>query len=201
MKRFFSDGETRRSSRLPDETRKFENTEDTFACRFYHRLSGPSPCERGFKTFRVRLYDAFARSIPLAPFTVSIGGRAFTPLANADAEGFILLSDVEVPANCVIRWGFPPSDDGEPQLLFDRKIFLVSKEDLNPELARQKLNNLGYHEDDDSANVLGFQLDFGHLADPSLEPSGVLDDGTLSLLNEVYQQSKDNLRDSTNDSA
>jgi hypothetical protein len=34
-KRFFSDGEKRRSSRLPDTDRAFEKTRDTFACRFY----------------------------------------------------------------------------------------------------------------------------------------------------------------------
>ncbi len=45
-KRFWSDGETRRSRRLPDRPRKFEETQDTFACRFYHRLTTGSPCER-----------------------------------------------------------------------------------------------------------------------------------------------------------
>lgn len=44
-KRFWHDGETRRSSRLPEERRKFEDTRDTFACRFYQRLSTLSPCE------------------------------------------------------------------------------------------------------------------------------------------------------------
>lgn len=45
-KRFWSDGEQRRSHRLPSERRTFEKTEDTFACRFYHRLVTSSPCER-----------------------------------------------------------------------------------------------------------------------------------------------------------
>ena len=45
-KRFFSDGEKRRSSRLPDTDRAFEKTRDTFACRFYQRLSDSSPCEQ-----------------------------------------------------------------------------------------------------------------------------------------------------------
>ena len=44
-KRFWSDGEDRRSRRLPDERRKYEETEDTFACRFYQRLLKASPCE------------------------------------------------------------------------------------------------------------------------------------------------------------
>jgi hypothetical protein len=45
IKRFFSDGEKRRSLRLPDQSREFSKTKDTFACRFYDRLSNTSPCE------------------------------------------------------------------------------------------------------------------------------------------------------------
>ena len=44
-KRFWSDGEKRRGARLPDDDREFEVSKDTFACRFYHRLSDKSPCE------------------------------------------------------------------------------------------------------------------------------------------------------------
>lgn len=43
--RFWSDGEQRRSRRLPAERRQFPQTQDTFACRFYHRLATGSPCE------------------------------------------------------------------------------------------------------------------------------------------------------------
>ncbi len=42
-KRFFSDGEKRRQN-TRDE-REFSRTKDTFACRFYDRLSNTSPCE------------------------------------------------------------------------------------------------------------------------------------------------------------
>ncbi len=45
MKRFWSDGEKRRSTQLPDKERKYEDTQNTFACRFYDRLSNKSPCE------------------------------------------------------------------------------------------------------------------------------------------------------------
>ncbi|HEY3068352.1 MAG TPA: OmpA family protein [Methylomirabilota bacterium] len=44
-KRFWSDGQTRRSRRLPDAERRFPDTRDTFACRFYQRLTTSSPCE------------------------------------------------------------------------------------------------------------------------------------------------------------
>ena len=45
LKRFHSDGQTRRSNQA--QRREFKNTKDTFACRFYDRLSNNSPCERG----------------------------------------------------------------------------------------------------------------------------------------------------------
>lgn len=45
IKRFWSDGDARRGKRLPDIDRRFDDTQDTFACRFYQRLAETSPCE------------------------------------------------------------------------------------------------------------------------------------------------------------
>jgi len=42
-KRFWSDADKRRAKQ--EERRTFADTEDTFACRFYHRLTESSPCE------------------------------------------------------------------------------------------------------------------------------------------------------------
>ncbi len=55
-KRFWSDGEKRRS--VQDNEREFKDNEDTFACRFYQRLVSGSPCERGDKPpIVVALFD------------------------------------------------------------------------------------------------------------------------------------------------
>ena len=43
--RFWSDGETRRKTRL-SEARRYEKSRDTFACRFYDRIFDNSPCEQ-----------------------------------------------------------------------------------------------------------------------------------------------------------
>lgn len=43
-KRFWSDASKRRSNQA--ERREHEKSKDTFACRFYDRLSNSSPCER-----------------------------------------------------------------------------------------------------------------------------------------------------------
>ncbi len=42
--RMFSDGDQRRGTHLPDKDRKYEDTHDTFACRFFDRLTSRSPC-------------------------------------------------------------------------------------------------------------------------------------------------------------
>ena len=44
-KRFWSDGEKRRTNQTA--RREYKDTRDTFACRFYDRLSSGSPCEGG----------------------------------------------------------------------------------------------------------------------------------------------------------
>ena len=46
--RFWSDGETRRNPQA--ETRTFDETKDTYGCRFYHRLFAMSPCGAGDAT-------------------------------------------------------------------------------------------------------------------------------------------------------
>jgi hypothetical protein len=195
QKRFWSDGEKRRSTHLSGEDRKFEITHDIFACRFYQRLTAASPCERALKSFRVRLYDGFGTAIPFAPFSAAVGSRDFSAVDRADPKGFIALRDIEAPANVTIRWGFPPKDGQEPALLFTRQVFLGLDDDPSAESATKKLNNLGYDDADNETNVLGFQLDYGHLAKPALKPTGVLDDATLQLLNRIYKDSLNDLRD------
>lgn len=43
-KRFFPDGDVLRSTHISGSQKKFEQTHDTFACRFYQRISDGSPC-------------------------------------------------------------------------------------------------------------------------------------------------------------
>ncbi len=45
-KRFFPDGNQRRSAHLPNDRRLHEKKAETFACRFYERITDRSPCER-----------------------------------------------------------------------------------------------------------------------------------------------------------
>jgi hypothetical protein len=78
-KRFWSDGETRRSTRLPDTDRNFDDKKDTFACRFYQRLLTNSPCESPVSMVKIRLFDPQARPLPFAPCLVTQQGQKPQP--------------------------------------------------------------------------------------------------------------------------
>jgi hypothetical protein len=52
--RFWSDGETRRSKLLSGADREFKKTHDTYACRFYDRLTHHSPCKETYPPVALR---------------------------------------------------------------------------------------------------------------------------------------------------
>jgi hypothetical protein len=103
-KRFWSDGEKRRANQ--EQRRQYQQTHDTFACRFYDRLVTGSPCERILAAFRIRLFDRLAKPIPGAPFVVILEGNE-SPLDYADENGDIVLHDIKVPSTCTVRWSRP----------------------------------------------------------------------------------------------
>lgn len=197
-KRFWSDGEKRRGTRLSDQPRKFEETADTFACRFYHRLTSDSPCERLFGVLQIRLYDGFAQFIPLAPFTTSAAEKpSKEEIGRADTRGIILLRDIPIPSQQTIRWGFPPEAGEDAEFMFSRTVFLISDNDQSPEASLKRLKNLGYDGADEKDNIVGFQLDYGSLVDPPLEDTGEFDDRTRALVDKVHRQSANRLRETT----
>lgn len=104
--RFWSDGEKRRSTRVAGRDRKFEDTKDTFACRFYQRLVDESPCERIVPFMRIRLFDSLGNVLPKAPFVIKVGAVE-SRRRIADDNGEILLRDIGVPV-VTVRWSRPP---------------------------------------------------------------------------------------------
>ena len=194
IKRFWSNGEDRRSRRLPDQVRHFGETHDTFACRFYHRLTVDSPCERKTITFEIRLYTPIGLFIASAPYRLSIGGSE-PRTDQADAKGVVVVKDVEVPNQCSIQWGYPPENGKEPDLIFTLSMFLEADAQEQQTEATQKLHNLGYPDDEDfSTNVASFQRDYGQLANPALTVTGQLNNETFQLIRDVYRSSEDDLR-------
>jgi len=72
-KRFWSDGEKRRGNRLPDQRREFEQSRDTFACRFYDRLATHSPCEAILRGVHISvLLRSNSGAVPLADLAYKI---------------------------------------------------------------------------------------------------------------------------------
>jgi hypothetical protein len=195
-KRFFATGEKRRTDRLADQPRQFEDAKDTFACRFYQRLVDKSPCEVTVKTFEIRVYNPLGRAIALAPCQVTIGdSKPFRDVA--DARGIVILRDVEVPASCRLEWGYVPAAGKEPELIFNLDLFLKADDTLDsssPEESMKRLNNLGYNRPDRSENIRGFQLEYRTLAQPPLRVTGVLDAATIKVITAVYKQRVDDLR-------
>ncbi|MGI8992461.1 MAG: peptidoglycan-binding domain-containing protein [Bryobacteraceae bacterium] len=193
LKRFFSDGDARRSTHLSGTDGQFDQSHDTFACRFYQRISDQSPCNKTQKFALVRLYDGYQQFIPFAPFEATIGNRA--PIrGTADDEGVAIIADAEIPSSCEIRWGFKPDQGVRPVLLFSRTIFLVASDETGDDTVQKKLSNLGYRDDDSATNIVAFQLDYGHLTDPFLTATGELGDATLDLLEKVYAEAANDLR-------
>jgi hypothetical protein len=132
-KRFFSDGEKRRSTRLPDKDRKFDDTKDTFGCRFYHRLLTDSPCESELTIVKIRLFDAQARPLPSAPCLITESGKdprperatgsppspAGTTAGSSPGsaaggnveEGVVSLRVKALPATVNLKWSRPKKTD------------------------------------------------------------------------------------------
>lgn len=143
-KRFWSDGEERRSRLLPDKRRQFQETEDTFACRFYHGLAAFSPCETALKLWVVRLLadgpDGKQVALVGRRFAVTAGEAANAPTLRGftddrgilrlpvyddvvtmtlkvDVSGYIFGDPPGAPASGGGNGGAPPSDawEGEDQ--------------------------------------------------------------------------------------
>ena len=112
--RFFSDGDKRRARRLPNEPREFNKTEDTFACRFYQRISNGSPCEGVLYTFRIRLFDRFGRPTPHARYQIEIDGEQ-SSTKTADERGDIFIRTRKTKPKCVVRWTPVQPDDVTPE--------------------------------------------------------------------------------------
>ena len=93
-RRFWADGETRRSTHLPGDDRTFDTTGDTFACRFYQRLSTGTPCHSvaGDDCYiYLRLFDdAFQTVQAGVDYRLRGLNRGFNVEAKSNADGIVL---------------------------------------------------------------------------------------------------------------
>jgi len=173
-KRFWSDGEHRRSLQLATERRIFESTKDTFACRFYHRLTISSPCEGTAKLSKIiiRLFDVTHEIMADKHYFLLVEG--LTLEGRTDSEGVLRHL---IPATATE--GTLKLNNWTAKLEFTPAIAADSDEGK-----RDRLHNLGYFplgSDDDLTDALmRFQ------SANNEETSGLLSDATQSKLKTVY---------------
>ena len=107
-KRFWSNGEERRTKREQDKQRKFQESADTFACRFYHSLAAFSPCEAGLKLWVVRLkIDGPTEQILLAGrrYALTTGDHVQAPVmrGTTDKEGILRIPVFDNSATMTLK--------------------------------------------------------------------------------------------------
>lgn len=175
--RFWSDHARRRAA--GPEPRLFDETQDTFACRFYHRLAGESPCEFPSRPRRLRifLHDETGKVMANEPYTLEIDGTVVAK-KNTTAEGLV---DHEVPAG-----------SARGVLQIQRHTWNLLLEDPPPHSdedgVRVRLANLGFATQQEAldSDRLEFALwDLQHHA--GLEKSGIIDDPTVGFLDKHHQ--------------
>lgn len=143
IKRFWSNGDTRRFTRLPDDNREYAKTKDTFACRFYDRLMQTSPCYQRF--WVVRLLDSGFQPLserkPLANLPYSVTGVDGTDKpfqGTTDQDGVLRIPVIAYPATMTLTIvGL--------QITLDGGSLVKIKTDQGVE---QRLSNLGYLDTD-----------------------------------------------------
>ncbi len=191
-KRLWSDGEARRQP--GPAPRRFADTQDTFACRFYHRLADRSPCEGVLPALRLRLYGADGAFVAHAPYRVVVDG-VVRP-GRADARGVLVERFSTLPPVCTVEWGDEaapgPPAAGAP-LAHVAEIHLgIDPLDDSDERAAQRLRNLGYKRGPALVDdVLSFQHD--QQAAYGLQLTGLLDPPTRAALRDLHGRCPDAL--------
>jgi hypothetical protein len=213
-KRFWSDGEQRRTPQAV--RREFKQTQDTFACRFYHRMVIESPCEgvRPVQTVRIRLFDRAARPLPFAPCLVTEEGKApqffrasgappNPPPASPPAGGakpddgtkegaFIILRDVKVPATVNVKWSRPQTGDGpnspppSGEFEFEMDVAVDIPEASVEAASLTRLKNLGYVQSPEELDNIRAFQSDYKPRFPDIEIDGTLNPPTIDAIKTVH---------------
>jgi hypothetical protein len=136
-KAFWPDGETRRKS--GSEERKYSDTRDTMACRFYDRFARRSKCEIS-TILNIWLFDLDRQRMPGAKYRIVVGGE--TTIDYADDQGLLTVSAPPTAATCNLEWGeLPNTASSDPVFKYFRELN-VSRSPADPEA--RDLDNLAY---------------------------------------------------------
>jgi outer membrane protein OmpA-like peptidoglycan-associated protein len=183
IKRFFSDGKKRRNTHLPGQDRVFEDTQDTFACRFYQRISDQSPCESlGRARIRLLLDDPFLGFLGGISVKVTYATGA-TETVVADSGGAIRL--------LIDEGAFADIEFTTSITTHAHRIFILVDSLSGTAGQWQRLVNLGYIDDPQPAPeppdgmslavaVAEFQAMHG------IEPTGIADSKTQQSIDDSH---------------
>ena len=169
-KRFWSNAAERMENTLL--RREFQETQNTFSCRFYERIARDSPCEiTSIQGFVIHLLDADHQRLPHAAWRVLEEGEELARgIANEEAVAIVTLS--HVPHDVTLEWR--PADavpEDEETYPFVRRHFPLAGTDPDENQLVQIMENLALARRGDlKLDVESVQAKFGHAI------TGLLDD-------------------------
>ena len=181
QKQFWSDGEKRRSTHLSGIDRTYDATKDTFACRFFDRLTRTSPCQPAAGFLRIRLHDYWGRKMPGVSYSAQNGAKQ--SVGKTTSEGFVNIPIDPAVERVQIYWD--PSK-GPPQSATDYNyqldLFVDVADFDSTDGINRRLHNLGYSIDiqDQATKLRAFQ------GQHDLDISGTLDEATKTRLLQIY---------------
>ncbi len=191
-KRFWSDGERRRTERLPDQRREYKETKDTFACRFYDRMASRSPCENPNQrtTLHIRLLDVDGK--PMIEDPAYRSGVPFRVTLVEIREGISKDGWVEVqmpvyfcPAQSLVEWGSKDASGRYPHNL--DLVIHCNQGEVDEKLeAVGKLHNLGYPKEMGLDETIRFFQINEDLEERGLDADGNPPPATMKKLRERY---------------
>lgn len=180
-KRFWSDGDFRRSNHIPGSRRTFQHTHDTFACRFFQRISDGSPCHApiSFATLIIRLVDVYHKPIKASKYTLEVGEIRLA--GQTDDSGLLTqrIPDTATTARLTL-----------PMWTVDLIIRPQDPIDKADGL-RRRLNNLGFFAEDpgddpSSLALMRFQSVCDEQQKDEQNSDGTMNDSTRDKLKAAY---------------
>ncbi len=202
-KRFWSDYHERLKNQPRQRTQQIDG--DTFACRFYDRISNHSVCERIVKltTLRLRLIDDRDKPFASCSYSLEVMGLAYDGVTDGDG---VLEEDIPEDADAGTLNLFappdkqpagsnPPPDAGElkPKVLWSLPLTIANMAPAADIAGAQKrLNNLGFFAGVEATGELDPQTKRALLRFQTLyklnqyNPSGILDADTIKKLQDIY---------------
>jgi|GEM_PF-6208053 len=178
-KQFWKDGDERRKPKQLARQYLFAN--NTFACKFYDRLTRGSPCEAVRQTLTITLQDEFGKLMPGAPFRLTLDAEVREGRSNSNAQ--VVEDNIYLGPRGLLEWGDSPelaSIDADAKVFrFRRTIFFDLDQDDASVVDRQ-LHNLAIVEGDRAERLA--------LLRQQQELGNVTDDQTAEALAQVLMQ-------------